>query len=374
MLLGDLGADVRKVEPLSGDTARRLGPPWVNGESSWFMSLNRNKRSIALDLKHAKGLEAAQRLMAGADIVVESFRPGVADRLCVGYEHAKRLSPKVIYCSISAFGQQGPWSNKPGVDGIVQAVSGLMSTLGQEGQEPSKVPVPVVDMVTGYLASVAISAALHKRRTTNESIHLDMSMLASALFLQQTAYASWLISGELPAKTGSAAPYACPNEAYQCQDGWLMIAAYQASKWQALCSLLSVPELADDPRFATLPARVANRQALKQLLTEVLMRKTCSYWTALLGAGGIMAEQVLDYEGVWTLPPLDNTQRTQSFDHPSAGPIELPAFGLPAHRSEGVLTPPALGQHSRELLADIGYEGREINELERIGAAFLGAT
>ena len=209
MLLGDLGADVIKIESLAGDIGRKLGPPWQHGESVVSMSFNRNKRSLAIDLKRPQAQALVQRMAQSADVVLESFRPGVMDRLGLGYEALSAQHPSLIYCSVSAYGQTGPWADKPGVDGIVQAVSGLMSNIGNEDSPPMKVLVPAADMVTGYLATLSIVAALHQRDRAGphqgKGQHLDMSLFNSAVMLQQSALASYLSNGELPARTGTAA-------------------------------------------------------------------------------------------------------------------------------------------------------------------------
>jgi len=261
MQLGDMGAVVIKVESPGGDIGRKLGPPWQEGESVVSMSFNRNKRSISIDLKKAEGVALIKRMAAQADIVLESFRPGVMDKLGVGFAALQVINPGLIFGSVSAYGQTGPWRDKAGVDGIVQAVSGLMSNIGDANSPPMKVLVPAVDMVTGFISTSAVLAALRVRDATGQGQHLDFSLYNCALMLQLSAVTSYLSSGELPLRTGTAAPYSAPNEAYPTKDGWIMIAAYHDDRWLALCNLLGKPELAIHSDFATIPTRVANRDA-----------------------------------------------------------------------------------------------------------------
>jgi crotonobetainyl-CoA:carnitine CoA-transferase CaiB-like acyl-CoA transferase len=206
MLLGDLGADVVKLEALSGDIGRRLGPPWLNGESVVSMSFNRNKRSLAIDLKGAGAVAAVHRMVERADVLLESFRPGVMQRLGLGYDALAKRRPALVYCSVSAYGQRNPWRERAGVDGIVRAVSGLMSNVSIEGAPPCKVQVPAVDMTTGFLAALAISAALRNAAASGKGEHLDVSMYNASLLLQTPALAAFFATGEKPARIGSAAP------------------------------------------------------------------------------------------------------------------------------------------------------------------------
>src|SRR5262245_54677562 len=243
MLLADMGADVIKIEPPSGDIGRTLGPPFIGGEGVVFLALNRNKRGLVVDLKTEDGRRQAEELIATADVVIESFRPGVADRLGIGYENLKARFPGLIYCSISAYGQQGPWSTKPGVDGVLQAVTGLMSITGAESGPPSKVQAPLADMVTGYHAAIAVLAAINQRKTGKTCGHLDVNLYAGALMLQQVPLLGYLTTGELPRRCGSGAPYATPNEAYETADGHILIAAYQPERWIKFCHAVGRPDL-----------------------------------------------------------------------------------------------------------------------------------
>jgi crotonobetainyl-CoA:carnitine CoA-transferase CaiB-like acyl-CoA transferase len=357
MMLADRGADVIKIEAPTGDLCRQLGPPWKHGESVVFLSLNRNKRSVVLDLKQQQDLEVARRLIAQADIVVESFRPGVMERLGLGYEAMRLIKADLMYCSISAYGQRGAGRDKPGVDGIVQAVSGLMSVTGTASGEPTKVQAPVVDMVTGFMGLIAILDALRTRDRTGEGQWLDVSMFASALQLQQTALASYLASGEVPAPCGSAAPYAAPNEAYPTRDGWIMIAAYHEQRWRAFCQVLALEELLVDPRFSTLTGRVEYRNDLYEIVAVPLKKRTTAEWIIGFERADIICAPVANYAQVTQSAQFTGSNPTVRVSHPVAGDIEL--IGpmrtcLSADRPvRQILAPPRLGEHTREALEEL---------------------
>lgn len=369
MLLGDLGADVIKIEALSGDIGRKLGPPWQNGESVVSMSFNRNKRSLAIDLKRPQAVALVQQMASSSDVILESFRPGVMDRLGLGYAKLSDQHPGLIYCSVSAYGQTGPWAEKPGVDGIVQAVSGLMSNIGDENSPPMKVLVPAADMVTGYLASLSIVSALHQRSRSGPSQgqgqHLDLSLFNSAIMLQQSALTSYLSNGELPARTGTAAPYSAPNEAYPTQNGWIMIAAYHEDRWRALCRVLGDPALADDPRFSTNPQRVAHRHALMQVLSQHLARQTSEEWQAQFEAADIICGTIANYHQLMASPQVAHNGIIVDTHNPVAGSVRMPGLAVGDRDAQSRVRhgPPALGQHSIEILRQFGVSESECQTL-----------
>lgn len=341
MLLGDLGADVIKVETPSGDIGRTLGPPFIDGESPIYLAVNRNKRGVVIDLKTPEGLRQARTLIRGADILIESFRPGVAARLGIGFEDARKLSPRLVYCSVSAYGQTGPWSGKPGVDGVLQAVTGLMSITGAAG-DPSKVQAPIVDMVTGYLATMAILAALQKRDTLDAPI--DMSLFAGSLMLQQIPITAYLGTGELPQRCGSGAPYATPNEAYRTADGHVLIAAYQDARWKALCAAIDRPAMATDPRFGTLTDRMSNRPALTVEIEAALAARTTAEWLPVLEAADLICANVATYEHVVQSPQLEATGIMTTIDHAGAH-LTMPGFGVGGAAGPVRYPPPRRGEH-----------------------------
>jgi crotonobetainyl-CoA:carnitine CoA-transferase CaiB-like acyl-CoA transferase len=365
MLLGDMGADVIKIEAPGGDIGRKLGPPWQAGESVVSMSFNRNKRSLAIDLKQHDGPGVVLRMAHRADVILESFRPGVMDKLGIGYAAVSSAVPHLVFCSISAYGQGGPWRDKPGVDGIVQAVSGLMSNIGSENAPPAKVQVPAVDMTTGFLATTAVLAALRIRERTGRGQHLDVNMYNCALMLQQSGVASYLSAGEKPAKIGSAAPYSAPNEAYPTRDGWIMIAAYHEDRWKAFCEVVGAVALVSHPDFATNSNRVANRAKLMAELSRRLAQKTTAEWQALLEARDIICGPIAEYDEVMASPQLAHNGTIVEMNHPVAGKIRMPGFALGDCDAQSRVhhAPPTIAQHSREVLAEFGFAAAEIDAL-----------
>lgn len=351
MALADMGADVIKVEAPSGDLCRAL-PPFVGKESVPFMALNRDKRSVVLDLKNAVQRERAAALIAGADVLVECFRPGVMERLGLGYAAVKAINPRLIYCSISAYGQNSPDKDLPGVDGVVQAVSGLMSVTGMPDAPPSKVQVPVVDVVTGYLATISVLGALAQRQQDGLGQWLDISMFNSAIALQHLSFATYFHDGEVPQPQGSAAPYSTPNEALRCADGWIMVAAYHPARWKAFCEVLGIPALASDPRFADAGERLRRRTEVLALLEEQLVKRSKYEWLPLLQQADIICGPINDYREVVESSAFRSAALAESLLHPSAGPTTLPRSPFLAPGQER-RPAPRLGEHTNAVLGDV---------------------
>jgi len=354
-MLADLGADVIKVEAPQGELCRALAP-FVEGQSVGFLALNGSKRSVVLDLKNPRQRAAALELAAGADVVVESFRPGVMQRLGLGYEDVSQRNPEVVYCSISAYGQEGAWRHKPGVDGVLQAVSGLMSVTGLPDAPPCKVQVPVVDMVTGYLACIGVLGALAKRAQGGGGQWIDASMFASAVAMQQMNLAGYLADGVVPSRIGSAAPYAAPNEAVRCADGWIMLAAYHPSRWSALCDVLEHPELRSDPRFADLSGRIAHRDALVKRLEERMTLRPRDEWLQLFEAADIICAPINDYSELVASPAFADARIAETMEHPIAGRMTIARTPLRAVGETPAARRPAplVGQHTQEVMQEAG--------------------
>jgi len=367
MMLADMGADVIKIEPPGGELGRQIGPPWIAGESAVYLSVNRNKRGMALDLKCDGGREVARRLIDRADVVVENYRPGVMQAFGLDYDTLAASNRRLVFCSISAYGQAGPLRGRPGVDGIIQAASGLMSTLGVADGEPVKVATPVADMVTAYMATIAILAAYHAAQRSGQGEHLDISLYNATLMLQQIGYASYFASDTAPAKAGSAAPYAAPNEAYQTLDGWIMVAAYHPKRWHALCAVLGAEELEHDPRFCTNECRVAHRDALRRVLTPLFRQRATDVWVNRLAELDILCAPVADYHDVVRSQAYAASGIDSWVDHPIAGKVRMPGFAPgPAHAAtahDPITAAPTLGQHSRHILNECGYDTAEIDTM-----------
>jgi crotonobetainyl-CoA:carnitine CoA-transferase CaiB-like acyl-CoA transferase len=371
MLLADMGAHVVKVEPPGGDLGRGLGPGWVGADSALFHAFNRNKQGICLDLKSQEGVAMARRLVAQADVLIESMRPGVMQRLGLGYEQLRADHPRLVYCSISAYGQQGPYSQRPGVDGILQADSGLMSIIGVPGAEPCKVQAPVVDVITGHIACTGVLAKLMQRGRNGEGGHLDVNLMNCAISLQLPSIASYMSDGALPVRIGSAAPYSAPNEAFETADGWVMVAAYIGDRWDRLCRVLRRPELTDDERFASSRLRTTNRTALRMELGDSFRRQSTAYWLEALLAEDILCAKVASYEDLMAHPQLIANGTMTSVDAPGHGSVRMPGFPINslAENSLPYRAAPTLGEHTREVLRACAVKDDEIDALIASGAA-----
>ncbi len=364
MMLGDAGADVIKVEAPAGDETRRWSPPAVAGQAAYYLSCNRNKRSIAVDLSRPEGQEVVRRLIAGADVVVENFKHGTMERWGLGYEEALRpLNPGLIYCSISGFGRTGPYKDLPGYDFVVQAMGGLMSITGEEGGEPVKVGVAVSDLTTGMMAAMAISMALYRRSVTGEGQRVDLSLLETQVaWLANQAY-NYLVGGMIPRSRGNSHPNIVPYQALRAADRPFVVAAGNDRQYAALCRVLGAPELIDDQRFATNTARVTNRAELIPLLEERLRTRPAAEWIARLWEAGVPAGPINDVAEVFQDPQVLHRQMLTEIDHPTAG--RLPQVGLPVKfgGTPGAIRrhPPLLSEHAEEILREVSYSSEEID-------------
>ena len=365
--LGDFGAEIFKVEPRTGDWSRTT--PGLGTRE-----FNRNKKGIAIDLKHPDGIALAKRMIATADVVMESFRPGVMTRLGLGYETVRELNPRIVYCSVSAYGQTGPWKEKPGVDGIIQAISGMMSVLGgdeEEGvedEEPLKVSFPIVDMTGGLIAVQGIMMALYARERHGVGQRVDVSLLEGALVLQKSSVTRYLSSRQLPAKTGSRAPYATPNEAYRTKDGHIMLAAYTASRWKALCcDVLGRPELATDERFQERPTRQQHHHALKVIIEDILKTRTSAEWLKLCEQHDLICAPINTYREVVELEQIKARNAIETIAFPDGRTMETVAPVPKLSETPGAVRfpyPSIIGQHTREILLSVGLTEAEIARLD----------
>jgi crotonobetainyl-CoA:carnitine CoA-transferase CaiB-like acyl-CoA transferase len=366
MFLGDLGAEILKVEPPGGEWGRGLGPPFVAGVAAAFLGMNRNKRSVVIDLKKPGGSEVVLRLAGHCDVALESFRPGVADRLGIGYEAMAARNPRLIYAAISAFGQHGPWRDRPGVDGIAQAMGGIMSVTGTPDGPPVKVGVPAADMAGALFASQAILAALYARERTGRGQRVDVSLLDSLLAYQVVPLSMFLASGQSPQRLGSAAPYAAPNEAFPTRDGHVMVAAYTPKRWPALCTALGIPGLATDPRFDTNEKRVRDRPALREVLEPLFSTRTTAEWIEVLDEADILCGPLLSYAELIDEEQVAKGDALVTVAHPAIGEIRGPVFPGRLSETPGDASgppPPVPGEHSRAILAECGFDDDEIQEL-----------
>jgi crotonobetainyl-CoA:carnitine CoA-transferase CaiB-like acyl-CoA transferase len=354
MVLGDLGASVIKVEhPERGDDTRHWGPPFAgkgeDRESAYFLAVNRNKRSIGVDLKDQEGLERVKRLAAGADVVIENWRRGALEKLGLGYEALSEANPGLVYCSITGFGP-GPDEERPGYDFLVQARGGVMGITGQPGGEPTKVGVAISDIVCGMFASNAILAALHRRAATGEGARIEVPLFESTLGWLANRGQEYLISGEDTGFIGNAHPSIVPYQTFDASDKPLVVAVGNNTQFAELCKVVGRPELAEDERYATNPDRVANREALIPELQEEFRKRPADAWVQEIRAAGIPSGPVNTLADVFADDHVKGSGILQDLKHPSAGslkmvasPILVDGERLPIHRP-----PPTLGQHTGE--------------------------
>jgi crotonobetainyl-CoA:carnitine CoA-transferase CaiB-like acyl-CoA transferase len=370
LMLADMGAEVIKVEKLTGDDTRRMLPPDVKGESAAFMMMNRNKRGIALDLKQPEGREALLRLLDRADVVIENYRKGTMEKLGLGYETLAARNPGLIYCEVSGFGRTGPYAERGGFDLIAQGMSGLMSITGEgPGRPPVKVGAPVTDITAGILAAMGVSAAYAHRLQTGQGQRVDTSLFEAGIVHSYWQSAIAFATGVSPGAMGSAHPLNAPYQAFRTADGWINIGAANQRNWERLVVLLCRPELGEDPRFVTNDKRMANRPALEAALNAVFETRPTADWLAVLEEGGFPAGPVLSIGEMHEDPQALAREMIVETNHPKAGKVKT--LGLPVKFSAtpgGITRPaPLLGQHSRAILAEIGYNEQQIEQMAAQG-------
>jgi crotonobetainyl-CoA:carnitine CoA-transferase CaiB-like acyl-CoA transferase len=368
MVLADLGADVVKVErPEGGDETRSWGPPFAGGEAAYYLSVNRGKRSCAIDLSQPEGRELALELCAGADAVIENFKVGGADRLGVGYEAVRARNPRVVYCSITGFGSEREPPGRPGYDFVAQAESGLMSINGPADGPPYKVGVAVVDVLAGLHAAAAILAGLHGGEGARIEVPLLDSGLAGLVNVAQNA----LVTGAEPARYGNAHPNIVPYEAFETASGQIAIAAANDGLFGALCAALGVAELAADARFASNAARVEHRAELIPLLARRLRERPAEEWIEQLDAAGVPVGKVRTVPEALAAAAAAGRPATLTVDHPSAGALDLVASPIWGVSTSAPAAPPLLGQHTREVLEELGRTASDIDALAARGTVLV---
>ena len=379
MMLGDLGAEVIKVErPGRGDESRGWGPPFVgqsddnlSGESTYYLSVNRNKRSITINLKNSEGQEVIQRLASSCDVLVENFRTGVLEKLGLGYEDIKKLNPRLVYCSISGYGRTGPYADRPGYDVIIQAEGGLMDITGPVDGPPSRVGVPIVDITTGMIAATSILAALHARDQTDEGQLIDVSLFDTQTALLSNVASSYLIGGADPLRTGNDHPNLAPYGAFRAQDRWLVLGVANEHQWKTFCEVIDRQDLHEDVRFKTNGNRIAHRTELGEILSEVMASRTASEWLGALRNAGLPCGPINDIAAVFDHPQVQARDLVLEVEHPNAGPIQLTGFPYKLNQTPAELRypPPLLGEHTEEVLTEmLDYSKEDVARFKERGA------
>ena len=374
MLLADMGADVIKVEkPAGGDDNRRMGPPFVGGNSAGFMAANRNKRSLVLDLRSEAGQSVFRRLVDRADVVVENFRPGVMERFGLAYPELARVKPSLVYCTISGFGSTGPYKDQGGFDLIAQGMSGLMSITGHPGGPPAKVGVPITDISAGLLAANGVLCAYIHAQRTGQGQMVDTSLMEAGISYTIWESSGYFADGEVPGPLGSAHRVAAPYQALRTRDGYINIGSATQPTWDQLCRAIGQESLIEDPRFKLPGDRKARESELAALLEETFSRESTAYWVDTLTAAGVVVGPIYDMEQVYQDPQVRAREMLVDLEDSKLGTLHN--IGIPVKLSE---TPggirrraPELGEHSREVLLESGFSGQEIDKLAQDGVVHV---
>ena len=379
-ILADLGADVIKIErPGGGDDTRRFGPPFLKDaagadtkESAYFMGINRNKRSVTVDLTRAEGQDIVRRLIGRADVLVENFKVGDLARYGLGYDDLRDEFPGLVYCSITGFGQTGPYATRPGYDPLVQAMGGVMSVTGAPDGEPQKVGVPIADIMAGMYANVAITAALRSREETGRGQFIDIGMLDTQVAWLSIQGMNYLISGESPKRLGNAHPNIVPYQVFATADGHVMLTIGNDVQFRRCCEFAGTEHLADDARFTSNQARVQNRDALIEAMTPILAAQPSAHWLDGLEKLKIGCGPINSIDQVFADPHVRDRGMVVEMDHPEAGGKKVPFIASPLRLSETPVSyrrpPPTLGQHTVEVLREVLELGDdEISRLREAG-------
>lgn len=370
MLLGDYGAEVIKIEqPGSGDGTRKWGPPWVGEQAAYFFSANRNKKSLTLDLKSEDGLKILHQLLETADVLIENFKVGGMAKLGLDYETLAQKYPRLIYTSVTGYGQTGPDKNKPGYDAMIQAQGGIMSITGPESGMPHKVGVAVVDVTTGLYAATAVLAALNHRHTSGRGQHIDIALLDSQVGWLVNIAQNYLATGETPGRFGNAHPSLVPYETFETADSHMVLAIGSDDQYRKFCIAASRPDLWDDVRYQTNKGRVTHREELLALIRPLMATRNSGDWLETLANINIPAGPINTIDTTLEMEQVKARKMVQTVQHSSEGSVKIlgPVPKLSETPAEIFLPPPILSEHSDEILAGLGYTSADIEKLRKEG-------
>ena len=375
-VFSDLGATVWKIEPPWGDDTRRLGPPFVETESAYYLSANRGKKSVVINLRDARVQDLVRRLARRADILLENFKTGDLDRYGLDYESVARINPKLVYASITGFGHTGPRAREPAVDTTLQGITGLMSITGESDGNPAKVGVAVIDLLTGLLAAVGVLAGIREREISGKGQHVDLSLFDVGLMSMINVGQNYLATGETPKRLGNAHPQIVPYQGFQAGGGWLMLACVNDDQFQRLTEAIGLPELWQDERFRTNAGRLEHQSELTGALSDVFRERERAEWLEILGNAGVMALPINDFSEAVEEAQAEARHAVWNVPHPTIGNLPLMANAL-QHMSRTPARPhghpPLLGEHTSEVLTGVlGLVDTELTELEKDGVIALG--
>lgn len=370
MLLADFGAEIIKIEvPKTGDDSRAFGP-YVNGESAYFMSINRNKKSITLNLKTEEGKDILKKLVSQADVLVENFRPGTMEKLGLGYELLKEINPKLIYAASSGYGHTGPYSQKPAYDAVVQAMGGIMSITGQVGGKPTRVGTSIGDIAAGLFTAIGVLTALNYRNETGLGQKVDVAMLDCQVAMLENAIARYTSTGDVPKPGGNKHPSIVPFESFGTNDGDIMVAAGNDNLFQKLCVALNLEDAANDARFASNPLRNENYEALKPMLDKAFAEKSIDEWRSILDEAGVPNSPINTIDRVVEHPQVIARDMVQTVKHKVAGDVKMPGVAIKLSETPGMIetAAPLLGEHNEEILkAYLNMSDEDIDSLKEKG-------
>ena len=369
MILGDMGADVVKIEePERGDETRSWTPFW-NGESTQFLSFNRNKRSLSVNLKEEEGLELVLSLAADADVMIESFRAGALERMGLGYEAVKAVNPDIVYCSISGYGRSGPMADKPGYDLIIQAYSGLMHLTGEPDGSPLRVGFSLVDLFTGMMAYGSIVTALYNRDKTGEGQWIEAALLDGQVATMSYHATGYMGTGVEPHRLGSGHPSLVPYQSFPASDGFFILGCANDGLWGRLCQAMERPDLLEDPRFKTNTDRVAHRPECIETLSKVFSSKTVAEWVDIISDAGVPCGPINRVSDVVKDPQVLAREMIADLPHPNVPDLKVPSSPMKLTETPATLrmAPPLLGQHNAQILGELGYTADQVKKLQEKG-------